>query len=102
MGADQLRQVSEGLEALTETHVGVGELLSVAGNIRSIAAVLDVFTLIRSNAGGSENSVLVPPTNDYLNCVPPSPQPRWKLSGAKATTPRPRTFAIAQALPILL
>ncbi len=65
--ADQLRQVSERLEALTETHVGVGELLSVAGNIRSIAAVLDVFTLIRSNAGGSENSVLVPPTNGYLN-----------------------------------
>lgn len=65
--ADQLRQVSERLETLTDTHVGVGELLSVAGNIRSIAAVLDVFTLIRSNAGGSENSVLVPPTNDYLN-----------------------------------
>ena len=65
--ADQLRQVSERLETLTDKHVGVGELLSVAGNIRSIAAVLDVFTLIRSKAGGSENSVLVPPTNDYLN-----------------------------------
>jgi len=65
--ADQLRQVSERLETLTDTHVGVGELLSVAGNIRSIAAVLDVFTLIRSNAGGSQSSVFVPPTNGYLN-----------------------------------
>ncbi len=65
--AAQLRQVSERLETLTDKHVGVGELLSVAGNIRSIAAVLDVFTLIRSNGGGSEDSVLVPPPNDYLN-----------------------------------
>ena len=65
--ADQLRQVSERLETLTDTHAGVDELMSVAGNIRSIATVLDVFTLIRSKAGGSQDSVLVPPTNGYLN-----------------------------------
>ena len=40
--ADQLRQVSERLETLTDTPVGVDELMSVAGNIRNIAAVLDV------------------------------------------------------------
>jgi hypothetical protein len=65
--ADQLRQVSERLETLTDTHAGVDELMSVAGNIRSIATVLDVFTLIRSKAGGSQDSILVPPTNGYLN-----------------------------------
>jgi hypothetical protein len=65
--ADQLRQVSDRLETLTDTHSGVDELVSVAGNIRSIAAVLDAFTLIRSKAGGSQDSVLVPPTDGYLN-----------------------------------
>jgi hypothetical protein len=65
--ADQLRQVSERLETLTDTHTGIDELMSVAGNIRSIAAVLDVFTLIRSKAGGSQDSVLLPRTNGYLN-----------------------------------
>lgn len=65
--ADQLRQVSERLETLTATHAGVDELMSVAGSIRNIATVLDVFTLIRSKAGGSPDSVLVPPTNGYLN-----------------------------------
>ena len=65
--ADQLRQVSERLETLTDTYAGVDEMMSVAGNIRNIAAVLDVFTLIRSKGGGSEDSVLVPPSNGYLN-----------------------------------
>jgi hypothetical protein len=65
--ADQLRQVSERLETLTDNHDGVDELMSVAGNIRNIATVLDVFTLIRSKAGGSEDSVLIPRTNGYLN-----------------------------------
>jgi len=65
--AEQLRQVSERLETLTDTYAGVDEMMSVAGNIRNIAAVLDVFTLIRSKGGGSEDSVLVPPPNGYLN-----------------------------------
>lgn len=65
--ADQLRTVSERLETLADTHAGVDELMSVAGSIRNIAAVLDVFTLIRSKAGGSQDSVLVPPTNGYVN-----------------------------------
>lgn len=65
--ADQLRSVSERLETLADIHAGIDELMSVAGNIRNIATVLDVFTLIRSKAGGSQDSVLVPPTNGYLN-----------------------------------
>lgn len=65
--ADQLRSVSERLETLADTHTGVDELISVAGNIRNIAAVLDVFTLIRSEGGRSEDSVLIPPTSRYLN-----------------------------------
>jgi hypothetical protein len=65
--AEQLRHVSERLEALADTQVGIDEIMSVAGNIRNIATVLDVFTLIRSKAGASEDSVLVPLTNGYLN-----------------------------------
>jgi hypothetical protein len=65
--ADQLRQVSERLETLTNTHVGVDELMSVAGNIRKIAAVLDIFTVIRGKGGSSSDSILVSPTNGYLN-----------------------------------
>ena len=65
--ADQLRHVSERLETLTDAHDGVDELISIAGSIRSIATALDVFTLIRSKAGASKDSVLIPPTDGYLN-----------------------------------
>ncbi len=64
---DRLRSVSKHIEALVDKHPGMEEgLLSVAGNILSIATVLDVFTLIRSKAGGSEE---VPnlQTNIYMN-----------------------------------
>ncbi|HEY5211892.1 MAG TPA: hypothetical protein VIJ38_02600 [Acidobacteriaceae bacterium] len=65
--ADQLRQVSERLETLADTHVGIEEIASVAGNIRNIATVLDVFTVIRNKTGVSQDNVLLPPTNGYLN-----------------------------------
>jgi hypothetical protein len=65
--ADQLRHVSERLESLAHTNADVDELMGVAGNIRNIATVLDVFTLVRSKAGGSHDSVLIPPKNGYLN-----------------------------------
>jgi hypothetical protein len=65
--ADQLRNVSERLETLADNHVGIEELMSVAGNIRNIATVLDVFTLIQSEAGGSQDDALNPPTNGYVN-----------------------------------
>lgn len=65
--ADQLRHVSERLETLAETHVGIEEIASVAGNIRNIATVLDVFTVIRNKTGVSQDNVLLPPVNGYLN-----------------------------------
>ncbi len=65
---DQLRNVSDRIEALTDKHPDMGEgLLSAAGNIRSIATLLDVFTLIRSRAGGSQENILDLPTNHYMN-----------------------------------
>jgi hypothetical protein len=65
--ADQLRNVSERLETLADKHVGIEQVLGVAGNIRSIATVLDIFTLIRSKVGGSQDDAPVPPTNGYVN-----------------------------------
>jgi hypothetical protein len=59
--------VSERLETLSSKHAGIEELMSVAGNIRNIATVLDIFTVIRSEAGGVEDTVLLPPANGYLN-----------------------------------
>jgi len=65
---DQLRNVSERIETLAIKHAGMEEgLMSAAGNIRSIATVLDVFTLIRSKAGGSQEDAQTPPTNGYMN-----------------------------------
>jgi hypothetical protein len=65
---DRLRSVSEHIEALVDNHPGMEDgLVSVAGNIRSIASVLDVFTLIRSMAGGSQEGGPDPETNRYMN-----------------------------------
>ncbi len=65
--AAQLRHVSERLETLADAHDDVEELLGVAGNIRSIATALDAFALIRGKAGASDDSILMSPTNGYLN-----------------------------------
>ena len=65
---DRLRNVSEHIETLADKHPGMEDgLVSVAGNIRSIATVLDVFTLIRSRAGGSQEDVPDLQTNRYMN-----------------------------------
>ena len=65
---DRLRKVSERIENLADKHPGMEEgLLSAAGNIRSIATVLDVFTLIRSKAGGSQEDPPDLQTNRYMN-----------------------------------
>jgi nitrogen-specific signal transduction histidine kinase len=65
---DRLRNVGERLETLADEHPGMQDgLVSVAGNIRSIATVLDVFTLIRSKAGGSQEDPPDPETNRYMN-----------------------------------
>jgi len=65
---DRLRRVSERIEFLVDQHPGMEEgLLSIAGNIRSIAAVLDVFALIRSKAGDSQEDAPDLETNLYMN-----------------------------------
>ena len=65
---DRLRKVSARIETLADKHPGMEDgLVSVAGNIRSIAMVLDVFTLIRSNAGGREEDAPDLETNRYMN-----------------------------------
>ena len=65
---DRLRKVSERIEMLADKHHGMEDgLVSVAGNIRSIATVLDVFTLIKSKAGGSQEDAPNPETNRYMN-----------------------------------
>ena len=65
---DRLRSVSKHIEALADKHPGMEDgLVSVAGNIRSIATVLDVFTLIRSKAGGSQEEAPNLQTNVYMN-----------------------------------
>jgi hypothetical protein len=65
---DRLRSLSERIESLGDKHPGMEDgLVSVAGNIRSIATVLDIFTLIRSKAGGSqEDAPNLEPTR-YVN-----------------------------------
>lgn len=65
---DRLRSVSDHIEGLANKHPGMEDgLVSVAGNIRSIATVLDVFTLIRSKAGGPQEEALDLKTNLYMN-----------------------------------
>ena len=65
---DRLRSVSEHIENLATKHPDMEQgLVSAAWNIRSVATVLDVFTLIRSKAGGSQEDAPLPPTNGYLN-----------------------------------
>ena len=63
----RLRSVSDHVEAMADMHPGMQDgLVSVAGNIRSIATVLDVFTLIRSKAGGSQEEPDLQ-ANRYMN-----------------------------------
>jgi len=65
---DRLRSVSERIATLADKHPGMEDgLTSVAGNIRSIATVLDVFTLIRSKAGGPQEEAPNLETNLYMN-----------------------------------
>ena len=65
---DRLRTVGQRIEALADRHPGMEDgLVSVAGNIRSIASVLDIFTLIRSKAGGPQEEAPDLQTNRYMN-----------------------------------
>jgi len=65
---DQLRKVSGRIENLAFKHPGMEEgLLGAAGSIRSITTVLDVFTLIRSRAGGPQEDAPDLQKNRYMN-----------------------------------
>ena len=65
---NRLRSVGERIETLADKHPDMEDgLVSVAGNIRSIATVLDVFTLIRSKAGGPQEEAPDLQTNLYMN-----------------------------------
>jgi hypothetical protein len=65
---DRLRNVSDRIETLADTHQSMEDgLVSAAWNIRSIATVLDVFTLIRSKAGGPQDEEPDLQTNRYMN-----------------------------------
>ena len=65
---DRLRNVSEHIETMADKHPDMEDgLVSVAGNIRSIATVLDIFALIRSKAGGPQEEAPDLQLNRYLN-----------------------------------
>ena len=65
---NRLRSVSERIETLADNHPGMEDgLVSVAENIRNIATILDVFTLIRSRAGGPQEDAPNLQTNRYMN-----------------------------------
>jgi hypothetical protein len=65
---EQLRRVSARIEVLAGRHLGMEDgLTSVAGNLRSIATVLDVFVLIRSQAGDSQEQASDLQTNLSMN-----------------------------------
>jgi hypothetical protein len=65
---DRLRSVSDHIEILADKHPGMGDgLVSAAGSLRSVATVLDVFTLIRSKAGGPQDDPPSIPANRYMN-----------------------------------
>jgi hypothetical protein len=65
---NRLRSVSERIEILADNHPGMEDgLVSVAESIRGIATVLDVFTLIRSRAGGPQEDAPSLQTNRYMN-----------------------------------
>ena len=65
---NHLRSVSDHIEALADNHSDMQEgLASIVGNLRNIAAVLDIFTLIRSKAGGPQDEIPNLQTNRYMN-----------------------------------
>ena len=65
---DRLRSVSQRIATLADNHPGMEEgLATVAENLRSIATVLDIFTLIKSKAGGSQEDAPAPQTSGYVN-----------------------------------
>ena len=65
--AERLRDMSKRLETLVDKHNGMNGMMNLAENIRSIATVLDVFTLIRSKAGNLQDDTDSASTTGYVN-----------------------------------
>jgi hypothetical protein len=65
--ADRLRSGSERLQALAHKHPGIGDrLVGVAGQIRKLAMVLDVFALIPSTSEGPQEGASTRPLKRYV------------------------------------
>lgn len=65
---DRLRSVGDRIEILADGLFDMEQGLgSAVDNIRNIAAVLDIFTLIRSKAGGPQDEAPNLQTNRYMN-----------------------------------
>jgi len=65
---NRLRVVGDRIEALMSKHSDMEQgLASAVGNIRNIATVLDIFTLIRSKAGGPQEEIPSLQTNRFMN-----------------------------------
>jgi len=66
--SDRLKSVGEHIENLALQYPGMeAGLVSVAENIRSIATVLDIFTLIKSEAGGALQDAPLPQTGGFVH-----------------------------------
>ncbi len=64
---DRLKSVNESLETLAGELPGMEDgLVRVAGNIRNIAMVLDVFALIRSKSRGLQEEASEQPSTRYV------------------------------------
>jgi hypothetical protein len=64
---DRLREVSERIEVLADQHPGMEDgLASIAGNIRSIAVVLNIFMLIRGKSESLQEDTLVQQSAPYV------------------------------------
>jgi len=64
----RLKSVGDNIATLAAKYPGMEEgLVSVASNIHSVATVLDIFTLIKSKAGGRLKDAPLPQMNGYVN-----------------------------------
>jgi hypothetical protein len=65
---NRLRSVSDRLQSLADSHPAVGDgLVGISGNIRDIAAILDVFAVIKRRSDGPhEDDPIIQETPNYV------------------------------------
>ena len=64
---DYLKNISERLETLADIHPSLGDgFVTVAGNVRNIATVLEVFTLVRGKFKGLEERLTAEPMSPFV------------------------------------